>query len=113
MAYPSRFDFAITDRLPHPIGKLNPLHYSSVNNVRCSLTTIMATYYGRAQFYHINWQKFITNRKPNCSLYGVTEFLEFYEPINPIVLPPYYKWVRILDLKKHPRIWAAQFYYKF
>ena len=112
LALPTQFDFSIAEKLPRPIGKFNPLHYSLVNDKKCFLTTILVTFYGRAQFYRINWQKFIVSRKPNFSLYSFSEFMECYEPINPIVLPPYHKWVRILDVKNHPRIWAAQFHYK-
>lgn len=112
MAYPSQFDFTINDYLPRPIGKFNPLHYCSVNDIRCFLTTILVSYYGKTQFYRINWHKFLINIKPNFSEYDFTEFIEHYQPINPIVLPPYHQWVRILDIKGCPRIWAAQFFYE-
>jgi len=108
-AQPSLFDFTFNDSELYHVGRFNPLHYSVVNGIQCYLTTILVTFNGGVQFYRINWKKFTLLRKPNNSFYHVFDFLQFFYPVGPIVLPPFHRWQTIFNEKGWPRIWAASF----
>ena len=112
MAYPTKHDFAIRDNIPYNIGRFFPDHYTTVNNIRCYLTTIIVTVGSKSQFYRINWEMYLNNRKKNFSSYTIAELLQFYNPTSKVVLPPFHRWQPILNTYSLPQIWVAQYCYK-